>query len=543
MNTYAEVKTIIIPGILKLEGNKSYGRTEGSTLRAFGSTVGRDGPMVASTTIRASGRLLYQCIPHNKQFPTCLVPYEIPTSFNKSISNKYVLIEIPNTNLDQEITSIQIYKLFETIGDVDDYKAFETYKLHCGALYGAGYSKWAKIVKAKTPLFDPLSLLTKYQIQDLRDRSNIISVDPPGCKDVDDAMSILYDPISRTTTLSIYIANVPIVLDLLGLLDSITDRVTTVYLPAGHKVPMLPPTLSEGACSLLAGELRAAYRMDVIFTVCLNTGNYDLLESKPPEACLIRVSKNHAYEDIDIPDLDLYWKCARALDANLRTETEELNIDTHAIVASFMKHMNTACAKLLLANRVKGIFRNQQHKLLLGNQFEFDFDLVGGSAATYDLTCTGHASLEVAEYTHITSPIRRLVDLLNMMLLQNMFYKSTCQTQLLYDKWLNPHGISIINERSKAAKKAEIACALYYSCLTNPDAHYMGIIINVEEDEKQKQNDIHILIHTVYLESLKTTAKYKSDTMINIGTTGQWRICVFNNESTLHKKVKIVPVF
>lgn len=528
MNTRTEVKTIIIPGILKLEGNKSYGR-------AFGPTT---------TTLRASGRLLYQCIPHNKQFPTCLVPYEIPTSFNKAISNKYVLIEIPNTNLDQEITSIQIYKLFETIGDVDDYKAFETYKLHCGALYGAGYSKWAKIVKAKTQVFDPLSLLAKYQIQDLRDRSNIISVDPIGCKDVDDAMSILYDPIGGTTTLSIYIANVPIVLDSLGLLDTITDRVTTVYLPAGHKVPMLPPTLSEGACSLLAGELRVAYRMDVIFTVCSNTGNYDLLESRPPEVCLIRVSKNHTYEDTDIPDLHLYWKCARALDANLRTE-EDLNIDTHAIIASFMKHMNAACAKLLLANRVKGIFRNQQHKLLLGNQFEFDFDLVGGSAATYDLACTGHASLEVAEYTHITSPIRRLVDLLNMMLLQNMFTdgKSTSQTQLLYDKWINSHGISIINERSKAAKKTETACTLYYSCLTNPDAHYMGIIVNVEEDEKQKQNGIHILIHTVYLESLKTTAKYKSDTMIDVGTTRQWRICVFNNESTLHKKVKIVPVF
>ena len=36
-------------------------------------------------------KLLYKCIPYNKELPDFLIPYEITLSFNKSLINKFIL--------------------------------------------------------------------------------------------------------------------------------------------------------------------------------------------------------------------------------------------------------------------------------------------------------------------------------------------------------------------------------------------------------------------------------------------------------------------
>ena len=55
-----------IPGILLLENNRSYGRTDNKK------------------------RLLYRCKPFNTSYPHFLIPYEIPMGFFKNFRNKYV---------------------------------------------------------------------------------------------------------------------------------------------------------------------------------------------------------------------------------------------------------------------------------------------------------------------------------------------------------------------------------------------------------------------------------------------------------------------
>ena len=59
-----------IPGILILEKNRSYGRTENKK------------------------RLLYRCKPFNTCYPHFLIPYEIPMGFNKNFRNKYVTFRL-----------------------------------------------------------------------------------------------------------------------------------------------------------------------------------------------------------------------------------------------------------------------------------------------------------------------------------------------------------------------------------------------------------------------------------------------------------------
>jgi len=58
-----------IAGILLLENNKTFGRTENKK------------------------RLLYKCIPDDKHLPAFLVPYDIKIGFNKVYQNKYVILQ------------------------------------------------------------------------------------------------------------------------------------------------------------------------------------------------------------------------------------------------------------------------------------------------------------------------------------------------------------------------------------------------------------------------------------------------------------------
>lgn len=53
-------------GVLKLDDNKTYGRTSNKK------------------------RLMYKCIPYNKKLPVFLVPYNIDIAFNKKNKNKFV---------------------------------------------------------------------------------------------------------------------------------------------------------------------------------------------------------------------------------------------------------------------------------------------------------------------------------------------------------------------------------------------------------------------------------------------------------------------
>ena len=92
-----------IPGILLLEGNKTYGRHK--------------------------NRLLYKCIPHNKHLPIFLVPYELKIGFSKHFQNKYVLFSHDNWD-----TKHPYGLLDETIGDVNVLTNTSRYLLHCNDL-------------------------------------------------------------------------------------------------------------------------------------------------------------------------------------------------------------------------------------------------------------------------------------------------------------------------------------------------------------------------------------------------------------------------
>ena len=101
--------------------------------------------------------------------------------------------------------------LQQTIGEVNDMSAFEEHQMNCKNINHSiqKFSKHTfKSVKQKTSEVRDVidDIMAKYDIVD-RTNERVISVDPEGCTDIDDAFSIKFDSDSPwKTTISIYIA-------------------------------------------------------------------------------------------------------------------------------------------------------------------------------------------------------------------------------------------------------------------------------------------------------------------------------------------------
>ena len=222
-------------GILILQGNKTFGKA-------------------------AKGRLYYKCIPNDKTLPVFLIPYELRIGFSKNHMNKYVTFKFNNWEQKHPIGT-----LTESFGDVDNFSSFCSYQLWTKKLVYS-ISSLQKQVKSGLNKMDEKSLIThvlendKYNVIDKRD-VNVYSIDPENSRDLDDAFSI--EQVNDDQyKISIYIANVPIVLDCYDLWEHLTQRISTIYLPEERRT-MLPEILSDNICSLLEDKERFAFTMEV----------------------------------------------------------------------------------------------------------------------------------------------------------------------------------------------------------------------------------------------------------------------------------------
>ena len=125
-------------------------------------------------------------------------------------------------------------------------------------------------------------------MKNIEDRTNIktFTIDPKGSLDFDDGFSI--QEIDDKYLVSIYIANVPILLDHLKLWQHFTKRVSTIYLP-NKKLPMLPNILSDTLCSLQENKKRLTFHLDIIIN------NKNEIETTKYGIYVIKCYKNFKY--------------------------------------------------------------------------------------------------------------------------------------------------------------------------------------------------------------------------------------------------------
>ena len=485
------------------------------------------GVLVTGKTFGRSGRrLLYKCIPDNPSIPPFLLPYDVPIGFSKAIKNKYVAFRFVHWDDDHPRGELK-----ETFGDVDSAEAFYDYQVCRKKLNGSlsGFTIALRAVIKRDEILSPDPIWTirgiaKYEIEDLRGTS-VFSIDPLGCTDIDDAFSVLIE--DNVATVSVYIANVFLFLETFALWDFVSDRVSTVYLP-NKKLSMLPSLISETLCSLKAGEDRVAFMMSI---------KYDLVTKRQLGApvyknVLICVNKNYAYGDRALNHRSDYRVLrelsSEAVEAPFSEAVEAVEACSHDVVAYWMVKMNTECAAYL-SRRGCGVFRGTLSSATKSRRF-FEF-----CASAYSVVPSPHVPLNIDAYVHITSPIRRLVDILNQILFMKSMFSVSDSSMIFLEKWLKK--LDFVNVASKNVRKIQSDCELLALVSKNSelvDHEFDGIVF-----DKVCKGPHEMFEYAVYIEELKLFTVTKSEHDLENNSSHRFRLYFFQDESRLCRKIRV----
>ena len=496
---------------------------------------------------RSKDKLFYRCIPNNKTIPQFIVPYEVKTTgLSKNKVNKYVLIQLKEWSAQDKHP---IGTLTNMLGDVDNYDAFSEYQLYCNELVIslAEFNKqtlFLKNKKAQDALID--AICEQYPMIENRTHLNIFSIDPEGCVDIDDAIGIVEH--ADHTVVSVYIANVPLILDHLNLWQNITDKCSTIYLPM-HKLPMLPTILSDNVCSLLEEELRFALAISLAVESKGATPPVELPILKP---VLIKVGRNYVYEEPDLLADDDYQSLLKL------TQTMDNKVkDSHDLVEYYMTQMNWQCAQELVKQNC-GILRSAHMKSAQMkseveeintpssevNKFITNWKYASGQYTTIE-DKRSHEMIGYDVYTHITSPIRRLVDVINMTLLQDKLglikYKNG-EAIKFCELWSSKMKVDFINKSTKSIKKVQNSCSLLALYIKNKDNRkrqyvtgYLFDRVFNEINKKQKSK----YTYNVYIPDYKMVSTFKTDEVVENYSIMMFTLHLFMDEANLKQKIRL----
>lgn len=435
---------------------------------------------------------LYRCRPFSSDLDDIYIPYKIEGELPIYVLFRYK---------EKDENGKHIGTMTDKIGFVHHEENFYKYLLHCNGL---------------VPLSFPKTLTTsEMKIEKLPSRKfwNIFTIDPETTRDYDDAFSIR-ELSSNCFHISIYIANVPLFLEKNTLWNLLQDRVSTIYLPETN-ISLLPKVISEGECSLHAGEERMVFCMDVII---LN----DKIDTIYFDKCSIIVKNNFAYEEKKL----LKHKDYRLLHAITKKVFDSPNIDSHSLVSKWMIFMNHQCAVKL----EKGILRCSEKIDNVNPLFEYK-----GKYISTKETEKEHVPLHLDIYTHITSPIRRIVDIFNMMYLQHELgiYHFSEETVEVCNAWLLR--LNYINETMNKIRKVQQQCHWIHVLKTTPNLQEEGIILEKVELDKEMRWK-----YLVYFPSLNMVKNiYTIDHTKQVGQERKCNFYYFPREISFQRKVRV----
>jgi len=241
-----------------------------------------------------------------------------------------------------------------------------------------------------------------------------------------------------------------------SLFQEAMNRGTSIYFPEGQ-IPMLPRHLSQGMCSLIQGEIRAAYSHMILLSPEAEVLKVKIVPS------IIKVARRLTYEDADkmvqsdpelkildrlrkklrdrrlesgalllpFPDVNIY------IDNNSKVSVSLGKTDTPArtIISEMMILANTESARFVSDRMAPGLFRSQgkiTRRVVHGDDDDLYLNSVQRKNLPRSVLSTEakpHSGLGVGFYTTVTSPIRRLLDLVMQHQINNLIRRrSLCFT-------------------------------------------------------------------------------------------------------------------
>ena len=357
----------LIVGILHLNGNTKYGYTK------------KNVPY-------------YKFSPISNKFPTFIVP-----SKDKSKSASYCVIRFNKWETKNKNPIGMVEYFIGKVGSIENEINMLLYKSNI-------YPKRNKIT------YNNLDSLEEKIID-----YNTFSIDPVGCKDIDDALH--YEENNGYFIIGVHIANVARYIE-----DCKTNYYSSIYLE-NKQLNMLDDKHSFNHCSLGNGEKKRALSLILKFK-----GNK--LEDYYFKETIVK-NKALSYQDAE----NMICKIKSGSVYNLWRFTCKLKNDDKLSATSLVEHYmllyNNLLASTLYEKNKNTILRTHQinHELTNfdndktnndKNKDEFDklklfLKRINQNSAKYEINPenTKHEDLSLDYYTHGTSPIRRYVDIIN----------------------------------------------------------------------------------------------------------------------------------
>ncbi len=265
----------------------------------------------------------------------------------------------------------------------------------------------------------------------------VITIDGPATRDFDDALSLTVT--DDGFRLGIHIADVAAHVDKDSVLDlQARERATSIYLP-DDRIPMFPQEICDHLCSLWEGQERLALSLVVNLDKEGVVVDYSFMPS------VIKVGRRMTYQEVDLlagreQMLDHLKRLALtflknrvekgaipqppfeiALSVDPQGEVNVRRIErdsiSRTIVSESMILANQLVARFLKEHNFPCIFRCQEEpEERLSGDFDSDPFLMFQQRRylkrmIIDTVPAAHSSLGVEFYTHMTSPIRRYLDL------------------------------------------------------------------------------------------------------------------------------------
>ncbi|HIJ91319.1 MAG: RNB domain-containing ribonuclease [Desulfobulbaceae bacterium] len=266
----------------------------------------------------------------------------------------------------------------------------------------------------------------------------LLTIDGESTRDYDDALHV--ERRGDNFLVGIHISDVAhYVMPGTPIYEEAARRMTSLYFPE-TQVSMLPRALSEGVCSLVAGKARATLSAMVLLTPQGEVLEFDLVPSlvevkrqlSYPEAeklvgsgdwelqALARLSEQLKQRRIEkgalllpVPDVNISFDSEGKVAVNL----SPVDTISRSLVAEFMVLANSLSAQFVADREAPGLFRAQDEphqRLIAGGEkdlfsvFRQRKQLKPGELLVYPKP---HSGVGVMQYTTVTSPIRRFLDL------------------------------------------------------------------------------------------------------------------------------------
>lgn len=343
---------------------------------------------------------IYLCKPIDSRYP----PFYIGSKIVDRIKNKLIKFKFDSWPENSEFPKGVIIECIGNCGDIlSEKKALIAY---CSPYY------WPKILNPIKPYIMNRNFIEGFTF----------NIDPEGCKDIDDCITLV------DNSLIISIADVSEWFTLNPWMKFAENIGTSLYENGVCVKPMFPKLFSEDYFSLIQGKKRMAYSLIIQFGDKI---------SWHFEETVVEVNISYTYENF--PNNPLLNSYVERL-TNIKTD------DPHKIIEILMIYYNTKAGEVLKQKNC-GIFRSQKGRNLeLAKQFDpfgSDYMFLTYESAKYCLSSenTEHQQLNIQNYVHASSPIRRYVDIINQ--------------HALKGKILEFESVDRFNNQQKKAKQFE----------------------------------------------------------------------------------------